>query len=117
MSTLKNNISLTLVEVLVAMLILSSSAAGVIGSFSYGLKFVQRAGKKIEAMNLSRKAIERYKAIWLSNPCDSRLDMQTDTDITSLVAPSGYDGTVKLTIIEHDSGAKQMSVKVEWAQP
>lgn len=115
---LNKNLSLTLVEVLVAMLILSSSAAGVIGSFSYGFKFIQRAGKKIEAMNLNRKAVERYRAIWLSTPYDSRLAIQTDTDIRSQVA-SDYDGTILLTIKEWESGSpiKQISVKVDWVEP
>lgn len=123
---LKENFSLTLVEVLVAMLILSSSAAGVVGSFSYGFKFIQRAGKKIEAMNLNRKAIERYRAIWLSNPYDSRLNIQTDTDITSDIAPDyngdgkpDYDGTILLSIKEWETGSpiKQISVKVDWVEP
>ena len=121
---LKKNISLTLVEVLITMLILSTSAAGVVGSFSYGFKFIKRTAKKIEAVNLNRKVIEMYRAIEMANPNDTRLAMQTDTNITSqlidsVILPSDFDGRVMLTISQWPGNAatKQISIKIYWLEP
>ena len=125
---LKSNISLTLVEVLIAMLILSASTAGVLGSFSYAFKLILRAGKKAEAMNYGRKAQEAFRAIWLFKPDDSRLVDQTGwTDIATVTNPkmgslvTGYDGVVYYMIGPgHTSlpgGSKQISIKVDWNAP
>ncbi|OIO79578.1 MAG: hypothetical protein COW11_04695 [Candidatus Omnitrophica bacterium CG12_big_fil_rev_8_21_14_0_65_43_15] len=132
-SRLKDNISLTLVEVLIAMLILSTSAAGVLGSFSYAFKFILRAGAKIEAMNYGRKAMEAYRALTLVSASDPRL---SDTpavgeDVKGSASPNSidtgdtwfspdYGSDVKVIIADWaNNGAtgKQISVKVDWNAP
>lgn len=134
---LKCNISLTLVEVLIAMLILSASAAGVLGSFSYAFKFIQRAGKKAEAMNYGRKTQEAFRAIWLlkgNDTAEPRLNDCAWTDIKStlpnppnmgyLVTNPVYDGKVFYNIVtapvgstDLPPGTKQIGIKVEWNAP
>lgn len=118
---LKKNKGLTLLETVVAMLIISASAAGVLGSFSYAFKFAQRAGKKIEAANINRKAVDMYRAISIADPSDTRLAVQTNTDITSSVVPAGYDEKVYLTVKNWPDDAnpagKQINIKVDWAGP
>ena len=109
---------MTLVEVLVAMMILSTSAASVIGSFSYAFKFVQRAGDKLEAMNLGRKALERYRAIWMADHYDARLALQDNTDIKPIVEPD-YDGKIFLTITRWQPApstdlTKKIDIIVDW---
>ena len=126
---LKDNMSLTLVEVLVAMLILSSSTAGVLGSFSYAYKFIIRAGKKIEAMNYGRKAQDAYRAIWLCSASDARLNTTTgavvngptvnsiDTSVSNPWFAPDYDGVVNVIITNWPSGSstgKQINIKVGW---
>lgn len=124
---LYNNISVTLVEVLVAMLILSSSAAGVLGSFSYAFKFVQRAGKKLEAMNIGRLTQERYYAILLADANDARLANTTSPapgeDITADInaeLSSPYDGKIYIDIKQRDASDlnnKLFNVTVDWVEP
>jgi type II secretory pathway pseudopilin PulG len=120
LNRLKSNISLTLVEVLVAMMILSTSAASVIGSFSYAFKFVQRAGNKLQAAYLGRQALERYRAIWIANMYDPRLDLQDNTDITSQIK-SDYDGKIYLTITRWQPDpstdlTKKIDITVDWVE-
>jgi len=119
---LKGNISLTLVEVLVAMLILSTATAGVLGSFSYAFKFIKRAGIKLEAMNYGRKTEEAFRAIWLSNVLDSRLaDQPAWTNVNTAPIPNmgtlvnAYDkGFVYYTITAGAvGGSKQINIKVQ----
>ena len=117
---LKDNISLTLVEVLIAMLILSTSTAGVLGSFSYAFKFIQRAGNKISAMNYGRKTQDAFRAIWLASNNDTRLLPANDQDAKALftwLAP-GYGGDIKYTITDRSAdfgtGSNQLSIKVTW---
>lgn len=125
---LKGNVSLTLVEVLIAMFILSTSTAGVLGSFSYAFKLILRAGKKAEAMNYGRKAQEAFRAIWLYKSDDPRLADQTAwTDIKTAANPNldylvtGYDGVVYYMITPGDvslpGGSQQISIKVDWNAP
>jgi len=125
---LKDNISLTLVEVLVAMLILSVSAAGILGSFSYSYKFIRRAGQKIDAMNYGRKALDAFRAIWLCNTGDTRLadtgpgpapnwvDIKTSSDPKSAALVTNFSGIVYYSIITV-GGNKEISVKVDWNAP
>jgi len=129
LNKLKQNMGLTLIETLVAMLILSVSAAGVIGSFSYAFKYVERGGKKIEALNLGRMAMERYRAIWLVDPNNPELNETIDVSsgqiiskkVTADVLPPGYiyGGDIYLTIhketvLQSAAPIKQIDVKVEW---
>ena len=121
---LKDNISLTLVEVLIAMLILSTSTAGVLGSFSYAFKFIQRAGNKISAMNCARKAQDAFRAIWLANSSDTRLAVAGWTVINSTNTPTlafittGYSGDISYIITDRSAdfgtGSNQLSIKVTW---
>lgn len=121
---LKKDKGLTLLETVVAMLIISTSAAGVLGSFSYAFKFVQRAGKKTEAANINRKAVEMYRAISMADSNDSRLAVQANADITSNLyldtdgdGKLDYNETVRLTISNWDATAKQININVEWTAP
>ena len=118
----KKNLGQTLTEILISMLILSVSAVSVLASFSYAFKFFHRAGKKTEALNLTRKTQEAYRAIWMHDLNDSRLDI-TDTpvdatEVFSWLAPS-YDGTIYATIEtwSGDNYTKQIDVNVNWVGP
>src|SRR3989338_10307987 len=118
--SLKDNISLTLVEVLIAMLILSTATAGVLGSFSYALRFIQRAGKKIEAMNYGRKAQEAFRAVWLGDSSDTRLNLTGWADAKALftwLAPS-YSEDIRYAITDRSAdlgtGSKQLDIRVTW---
>jgi|GEM_PF-2692835 len=133
---LKDNISLTLVEVLIAMLILSSSTAGVLGSFSYAYKFIRRAGHKIEALNYARKTQEALRAIWLYDASnglsDIRLNVPTPwTDVADrflgVLYDAYFDGAVYQPytggIIQYEitpgsiANSNQISVKIVWEAP
>ncbi len=118
----KNNKSSTLVEVLVAMLILSSSAAGVISAFSYAFSFIKRAGQKLEGLNYSRKVLEAYRAIYLADPADSRLAEQADTDVKVVTSirdlAADYDRNIYVTINWWDppqNTIKQIGIKANWS--
>ncbi len=132
---LRKKAGLTLLETLVAMVILAISAAGVLGSFSYAFKFVDRGSRKIEALNLSRMAVERYRAIWLADPQDARLspnDTSTPpyADIADIINSDikisnpdyNLEGTVRVIIRDRSTDAvnpidaKQIDVKVNWGQ-
>jgi len=100
------NKGLTLVEVLVAMIILATSAAGVMACFSYSFKFTQRAGKKVDAMYLSRKTLEAYRAMWLADSSDTRLAccpnvMDSNIDYFNQWLRSSYYGHDDTDCIEY----------------
>lgn len=121
----KKILGLTLVETLIAVVIMSTTAIGVLGSFSYGFRFMLRAARKIEGINYGRKAVERYRAIWLADPDDTRLALTTaPSDITLAVADLNGDGTadtnakVYLEITPwSDAVSKQIKVRTEWIRP
>ena len=133
---LKKDKSLTLLETVVAMLIISSSAAGILGSFSYAFKFVYRAGKKTEAANINRKVVEMYRALSIVNEAgDTRLDltppppnewMEITLNPPFLVDVDGdtavdYDEKIYKNIKNWPNDAaptgKQIDIKVNWTAP
>ena len=52
------------------------------------------------------------------DPRDTRLDIQTDIDITQEVEPS-YDGKIYLTISQWpgEPNTKKIDIKVDWPSP
>ena len=88
----QNSKGFTLVEVIVAALIVAATAAGIFASFIAAGGYVQRSKRRIIASNLYRGELEKLRAksdqsTW-DNPWDNTIDCDPDTN--RLIVTTGH---------------------------
>ncbi len=99
----------SLLEVIVAMLVLSLIAAGMFGMFVGGRGFVIRAGHKTEAINLAQDKIEEFKSMIFGdiNPTGSP-DAETEF--------SGGISAERSWTVGNIAEGKKVTVTVGWTE-
>lgn len=132
----------TLLEIIVAMLIISTLTAGILGSIIYADSIVREAALKIMAVNYARSALDKlnnYVAADYATLVTSFPDLATDNLIDPLSAgdhdsttnlaicglPAEYNGDLTYTVIDRDIDAianngneyKEVTVTVSWDKP
>jgi Tfp pilus assembly protein PilV len=116
--------SVTLIEIIVSMLILSLILLGVAGLFVAGKTQLKRAQYKQEALNFAREKLEELVALDFDDPdlqTDSTTPSRTETD----TLPNGWPITWTITdtdenlnpVITSYPQYKKVTVTVEWEEP
>jgi prepilin-type N-terminal cleavage/methylation domain-containing protein len=103
----------TLVEIIVAMLILGLIVGGMFAVFVGGKKIVIRAGHKTEAINLARQRMEELKSRAYAS-----VDESPAPNPESISFSSGISAERRWTVDDTIFGgqAKQVTVTVTWTE-
>jgi type II secretory pathway pseudopilin PulG len=116
--------SVTLVEIIVSMVILSLILVGIAGLFVAGKTQLKRAQYKQEALNFAREKLEELEALDFDHndlQTESTTPSRTETD----TLPNGWPITWTITDMDEDFNPaitsepqyKQITVTVEWEEP
>jgi prepilin-type N-terminal cleavage/methylation domain-containing protein len=116
-----NKKGFTLIEVVVATLILGVLAAGVAGAFWNAQRLLNLARHRMQAYNFSAEALDRLKSNYqyYSNPS---MNIGNDHDQSEIEASgilkgeiTNLGGTLKYDVTEPQvNGYKQVTIKVHW---
>ncbi len=105
--------ALTLIEIVIAMVILSLVLLGMTGVFITGKRYLKRAQYKQEALNFTRQKLEELEALDFN---DSGLNAGTYAEIL----PNGWGITWKIIDQHLDSDTspdrKNVTVAVHWQE-
>jgi len=114
----------TLIEVIVAALIVAILAAGVASAFWGTQHFLNRARHKVQVYNFAVEALDRLRSNYQysSSPSmDIGIDhAQTEIDAGGILKGdiTSFGGTLKYDITEPQvNGYKQVTIKVHWDEP
>lgn len=121
----------TLVEVLVAMLILATVVGGVMASFVASQRFITRSTRRLQAANYSREVFELLKAgvnaqYWVDPNGTDKLDLKDWTDctadlginLTNLTAFGGQcQYKVEAALGQPAQGYRKVTVRIRWTEP
>lgn len=124
-------VGFTLVEVVVAMLILSTVAAGMLAVFVVGRRSIGLAGHSAQALEFAREWAERLKGnvgghLW--SPSDPDLDVGVDKSTPALTGDlANLEGVRTYTVenidadgdltFEPEEEYKRATVTVTWTEP
>lgn len=82
-----------LVEVIIALVVISITAAGILASFIAAEHFVERSGRRITAFNFARQQLEQLKPAVRQDTFDSAALAITDLDANGCVDTNPLDWT------------------------
>jgi type II secretory pathway pseudopilin PulG len=99
---------LTLVEVIVAILILAASLTVLLISFSRGTHVAGTSRRELNAMHIAREEIERFRTMDYTN-----IGSYASTNLTnSFFVP--LDGRKQCTVITNVNGYKEITLNISW---
>ncbi len=121
----------TLVEIMVAMIILATVVAGVMASFVASQRFITRSTRRLQAANYSREVFELLRdgvdgAKWNDFAGTDRLDIKGWTDCTAdlgvnLSSLAAFGGQcqykVETPLGQLIDGYRQVTVRIRWTEP
>jgi Tfp pilus assembly protein PilV len=114
--------SVTLVEIVVSMVILSLILLGIAGIFVAGKRHLKRAQYKQEALNFAREKLEDLEALDFEHECLLKGDYPQDPPCDDgRTFPPGWGRTWKIEDEDLDADSnpdrKNITLKVEWPEP
>lgn len=123
-TSLKALMGFTLIEVVVAMLILGAVVAGMLAVFSVGRRAVKLAGHKVEALSFAQETIEDLKGkvgghLW-SNGTPGKTDLDQGDHTLGNVALGILQGTRSYVVTDTgdpNERYKRVTVTVSWTEP
>lgn len=114
----------TLIEIIVATLIIAALAGGLFGAFWGSQYFLNRARHRIQAYNFAVEAMDRLRSnnVYLSVPSMSVGDNHPETEIEAGGVIRGelfnLGGELTYDITEPQvNGYKEVTIKVHWDEP
>lgn len=123
MINLRQKKGLTLLEVLIAMLVISILAAGMFGAFIGAQALFNRARHRIQAYNFAREIQERLRASYVYT--DSKLD-PGGHDVENIESEMGdviikgelasLGATLTYDVAEEPDGYKEVTARVSWTE-
>jgi len=119
-----NKKGFTLIEVIVAALIVAILSAGVASAFWGAQHFLNRARHRVQAYNFAIESLDRLKSNYQYSS-DPAMDIGVNHDETEIDAGgilrgdiANLGGTLKYDVTEPQvNGYKQVTIKVEWHEP
>lgn len=118
----------TLVEILIAMIILATVVAGVMASFVASQRFITRSTRRLQAANYSREVFELLKEgvnaeYWGNFSVTDKLDLKAWTDCTAdlgvnLSSLAAFGGQCQY-MVEAIPGqpSRKVTVRIRWTEP
>lgn len=114
-----NKKSLTLVEVVVAMVILVSVIAGLLATFSAGKRFALDAKYRLQAINIARGVLEGLKDQVRADTWDIDTSQLSIGEHDLGVEPQGIINYLRSYTVEEVDGStcRKVTVTVRWTPP
>lgn len=127
----KSLMGFTLVEIMVAMIILAIVVAGVMASFVSSQRFITRSTRRLQAANYAREVFELLRdgvnaEYWSNLSVTDKLDTKDWTDCTAdlginLTNLAAFGGQCQYKVIspagQPVEGYRLVTVRIRWTEP
>ncbi|MDP2938963.1 MAG: type II secretion system protein [Candidatus Omnitrophota bacterium] len=122
--SVKDKKSLTLVEIVVAMVILSASVTGLFATFVSGRRIAERAKRRLIAINYARQIAESLKSAVRQDTYDTGdlgCGVFPCNQVSPIASPSGLFNPLNIYRIENilvgSVNMRKVTIKVTWDEP